>query len=105
MMVMSLRLILFVRVTIDVEICLVTEKSEVQEIRMSFDTMTGGLPKGRSLSLICISLKIKNMHLIQKKLISWCIMHITEVFEKSVSWDKSLVDFRDSSKHCLTVIM
>jgi len=46
--------IVFVHVTTEVEIRLVTEKYEVQEFRMVFDSMTDGLSKGTLLSLISI---------------------------------------------------
>jgi len=48
----------FVHVTIKVEICLVTEKNEVQEIRMVFGSLTYSLLEGTSLRLVCISLKL-----------------------------------------------
>jgi len=50
--------ILFVNVTTKMEICLVTDIKEFQEIRMVFDSLTDGLPKDMSLSLICIGLKL-----------------------------------------------
>jgi len=53
--------ILFVHVTTKVNICLVTEKHAVQEIRMVFISLIDGLPNGTSLSLICIGLKLPNM--------------------------------------------
>jgi len=40
------------------EICLITEKNKIQEIRMVFHSQTDGFPKGMSINLICIGLKL-----------------------------------------------
>jgi len=47
----------FVRVTTKAESCISTEKKCSPRTRMVFDLLTGGLPNGLSLSLICIGLK------------------------------------------------
>ena len=97
--------ILLIHVTTKLEICLVTEKNEIQEIRTVFDWLTGGLPKGTSFTIISIDWSCKICILYGSRWRSWCIMRITELL-RSISWDKRLVDFvGDWSKHCLTVIM
>jgi len=52
-------LIIYSRDHYKVEICLFNEKNETQEIRMVFCSLTDGLPKGMSFSLICIGLKLR----------------------------------------------
>ena len=59
--------ILFVHVTTKVDICLVTEKNEVQEMRMVFDSLTDVLPKGTSLIPFCNDLKSYNLYLVRKQ--------------------------------------
>jgi len=49
--------ILFVHMTTNVEICLITDESEIQEISMIFYSLTNGFPQKVSLSLTCIYLK------------------------------------------------
>jgi len=48
---------LFVQVTTTVEICLVVERNVSPRIEVVFNSLTDGLPKGMTLSLICINLK------------------------------------------------
>jgi len=50
--------ILFVHLTTNVEIYLVTEKIEDQEIRMAFYSLIVVFPKGKSLKFIYIGLKL-----------------------------------------------
>ena len=55
------------QLTTEVKVRLVTEKIEVEEIRMVFDSLADVLPKGMSLSLICIGLKLSNLYFIWKQ--------------------------------------
>jgi len=49
---------------------------------------------------------VKTCFLYGNRWISWCLMRIAELFERSVSWNKCLVDYLgDCPIHCLKVTM